>query len=188
MVALLKSGSIDWKDNASVALVSEAFRLGAVAGILKLSREEAKDVLALKGFVAKAKSTVGRRTQVQQAAYRAAISRWSYAAQAAGMPHQTTGATRPPKHTESDSPAPITLAAVIVPKASTFEDVKTFARNIAALIRRFENANAKVARTEYHIAFDTFISTVNAIGKAEASVASLKPAKETAPVAMVDAA
>ena len=100
----------------------------------------------------------------------------SYAANMAGMPAKDAGgnltgrkrAAR--KASKRAKVVPIALAAVVVPKATTFDDVKSFVRNIAALMRRFENANAKASFGEYRGVIDTFVSQVAALGKAEAKV------------------
>lgn len=180
IIALLKSGSVTWTDPASVEPVHYAFMQGSVAGILAISREAAIDVLARKGFVKGKAASIERRDEAQQNAYRAAITRWSYAAQAAGMPSRVTGAPRPGKNTKSAKAkaaakaaklaTPIALQAVVVPKAKTFDDVKMFARNVAALMRKFENANAAASFGEYRNLIDGFVDGVTALGKAEAEI------------------
>ncbi len=176
IVALLKSGSVDWTDPASIEPVSKAFREGCMAGLLGVTREAAQAILALKGYSAGAKDAGKRRSATSQAAYRATISRWSYAANMAGMPAKDAGGNltgrkrAERKASKRAKVVPIALAAVVVPKATTFDDVKSFVRNIAALMRRFENANAKASFGEYRGVIDTFVSQVAALGKAEEKV------------------
>lgn len=177
IIALLKSGAVDWNDPASVAPVYDAFRQGVIAGILGVPREEAIRILALKGYVNGAKDAGARRDKTQHDAYRAAITRWSYAARQAGMfardsGGNVTGATRAPRApaTPATTVGPTALGTVIVPKATSFDDVKQFARTMAALMFKFENANAKVSFGEYRPLFDNFRSAVTALGKAEAKL------------------
>lgn len=182
MVAFLKSGKIVWNDDASVEPVRVAFMQGGMAGALGVGRDEAKRILALKGWIKDGEDSDKRRTFGQQAAYRAQITRWSYYARAAGMPNKVTGDTRAPRApatpvivADKTSTAPVVLERVVVPQATTFKDVQTFARGMAALMRKFENKNAKASFGEYRNLFDSFVSAVGALAKAESAVSALKP-------------
>ena len=181
VVALLKSGKVIWSDKASVEPVHSAFMQGGMAGRLGLTREDACKTLALKGFIIDAKDPDKRRTFSQQAAYRATITAWSYCARAAGMPNKLTGAKRKPRTNaaasivvgDKTSTAPVVLERIIIPRVANFEGVKQFARNVAAMLRKFENQNAKASFGEYRALIDAFVSGVNALGKSEAMVAEI---------------
>jgi hypothetical protein len=187
VIALLKSGKVIWSDKASVEPIHTAFMQGGMAGRLDLTRENACKVLALKGFVIDAKDPDKRRTFSQQAAYRATITAWSYCARAAGMPNKLTGGKRKPRPSaatpsvvgDKTSTAPVVLERVIIPRVANFEDVKQFARHVAAMLSRFENQNAKASFGEYRALIDAFVSGVNALGKSEAKVAAIKPGAPT---------
>ena len=152
-----------------------------MAGRLGVSRAKANRILALKGWTKDGVNDDKRRTS-QQAAYRATITAWSYCARAAGMPNTVTGDKRKPRTpaapvivADKTSTAPVVLERVVVPQATTFRDVQTFARGMAALMRKFENKNAKASFGEYRGLFDGFVSAVNALAKAESAVSALKP-------------
>lgn len=189
MVAFLKSGKVIWTNKASVDPVRNAFMQGGMAGRLGVSREDAIRILALKGWTKDGVNDDKRRTFGQQAAYRATITAWSYCARAAGMPNTVTGGKRKPRTpaapvivADKTSTAPVVLERVIVPQATTFRDVQTFARGMAALMRKFENKNAKASFGEYRNLFDSFVSAVGALAKAESAVSALKPGPAAKPV------
>jgi hypothetical protein len=182
MIATLRSGKIMWGQKALLGPIAEAFRQGRMAGSLGVTRDEAKRILALKGWKKDATDNDKRRTFSQQQAYRAAISAWSYCAREAGMPHQATGAKRKPRPAQvpvivdgKGSTAPVVLERVIVPQAANIDDVKSFARNMAALMSRFENKNAKVIG-EYHALFADFRKAVKELAAKESAVNLLKTA------------
>lgn len=181
MIAFLKSGKVIWTNKESVTPVRIAFFEGYMAGRLGVTRVEAKRILALKGWTKDSDDSDKRRTMSQQATYRATITAWSYCARGAGMPNTTTGGKRKPRApaapvivADKTSTAPVVLERVIVPQATTFRDVQTFARGMAALMFKFEQKNAKASFGEYRGVFDNYRSQIAALGKAETAVSTLK--------------
>lgn len=182
MVAFLKSGKVVWTNKASVEPVRNAFMQGGMAGRLGVDRKSAVSILALKGWTKDGANDDKRRTLTQQAAYRATITAWSYCARAAGMPNAVTGGKRKPRApvapvivADAKSTAPVVLERIVVPQATTFRDVQTFARGMAALMFKFEQKNAKASFGEYRMIFDTYRSQISALAKAETKVNALKP-------------
>ena len=178
MIALLKSGKVIWGNAESVEPIAQAFREGGMSGRLGVKRDVAKGILALKRYLPDSKDPDQRRTLPQQMAYRATISAWSYCATQAGKPgtapKKRSAQTQPPVIVaDNKSTAPTVLERVIVPHATTFDDVRQFSRSMAALMRKFENKNAKTSFGEYRGVIDAFVNAVESLGKAEAVI---KPA------------
>lgn len=182
IVGFLRAGTVVWSNKASIEPVATAFREGRMAGMLGVPRDEAKRILGLKRWSKDASDNDKRRTFAQQQAYRATVSAWSHCAHLAGMPNKLTGATRKPRQTsapaivaDAKSTAPVVLERVIVPHATSFRDVQSFARNMAALMFKFEQKNAKVIG-EYGALFDDYRAAVAKLATKETAVSALKAA------------
>jgi hypothetical protein len=186
MIALLRSAKLVWGDTDLIGPIATAFKEGRLSGSLGVGREEAKRVLALKAWDKDKPETDKHRTHAQHQAYRAAISAWSYCAQQAGMPHVNGGKRKPKARNvppaiivaDNKSMAPVVLERVIVPLATTFKDVQTFAHNMSALMLKFEQKNAKVVG-EYGALFDDFRKAVKTLAGKEAAVSAIKPTGRT---------
>jgi hypothetical protein len=177
---LLKSAKIKWSDKEAVALIASEFRLGHIAGYLSLpSRDAAMEVMKLSGT---------ERSELQQRAYRAAVSSWSNVRLLAGAPNARNGSTRaaPAKraartttgandNTVTARPtaaetvtSPKALAPVVAkvfPRVAAPDDVATFATWLVDTITAFEKRNAHVKMGDYRSAFHDFIMSVKVIEK-----------------------
>lgn len=161
-VELLSGGRIDWTDPGLVLQVKTEFQLGRLAGYLRLStRTQAEAVFKL---------ARADRSEVQQLAYRAAISAWSELSRLAGAPNVRTGEKRAPRMARNPGFAkilvePQTKANIIhlVPQVKEIQEVDAFALRLIDIIRAFETRNAKVKFTAYRAVFDKFIEGIMAV-------------------------
>lgn len=154
VVETIKAGKLNWKDPHLVAQASMEFRLGRIAGMLRLDQRE--EALAI---VQAAKS---KRTAVEQKAFHAAAASWSNIALVAGMPNRYTGAPRKKRATASSKSngdlARVTVFSV--PQAKTIDEVKRFADHVAEMLVTFEKRNRGLKMNGYRKVFDSFIADV----------------------------
>jgi hypothetical protein len=164
-----------WTNKDHVDAIKVTYQLGFYAGLAgNCTRAQAEGVFKLKP--AKDGGDDKHRTLEQHRNVRCAISAWSHIALRAGMPNARTGKVRPAKQPVAAAPAtpaPSTIKSVIVPKAKTQDDVRSFALEVATLMRKFENANAKASFGDYRMVFDSFYDQVSKLANPVDVVGSL---------------
>lgn len=164
-----------WSNEDHVKAIKTTYQLGFYAGLAgNCTRAQAEAVFKFKPFKDGGKDDC--RTLDQHRNVRCAISAWSHIALRAGMPNARTGAKRKAK-TPVAAPvadaAPRTLKSVLVPKAKSQDDVRAFALEVATLMRKFENANAKASFGDYRMVFDSFYDQVGKLANPVDKIGSL---------------
>lgn len=173
-----------WSNVEHVAAIKLTYQLATYANATgeKVTRADAEKVFKLKPYV-DGKSGDDRRTLDQHRNIRCAISAWSHMAARAGMPNARTGAKRKaktPVAATTPDVAPTTIKAVLVPRAKSQDDVRTFALEVAQLMRKFENKNAKTSFGDYRIVFDTYYDQVSKLANPVDVVGSLTVVQKAA--------
>jgi len=174
LVDTLRKANIKWDNKDKVDEIGLAFKLGRIAGYLRLKdADEAERILNLRPWDAKTPDVDAKRTPEQHKAVRAAISAWSTTCLMAGMPNKRTGAARANKSDNSDKSAsnaqaaPRNAPAVVAPirPIRTYEDAYTFALQIRDAFVRFESlaATAKVQLGDLGTIFREYCDKVHTL-------------------------
>lgn len=164
---------VDWDNDERVKAISLEFRLGRLACYLKLKTRDA--ALAVNDLSQPAKDGTDddtRRTEVQQRAYRAAVSGWNHIAFLAGKPAKGGGARTKVRNgvkvtadgTKLAEPrlASGTTAALEAPKAKRPEATLKFASEVAKMVVAYQKANAAMVPASLAAIFEEFALKVRA--------------------------
>lgn len=172
-IALIASICGDWSAKATVKQVAVAYELGYFAGLAGCTRSEALAVFNKREY--KGQSTVDDKTRTPQEHkwVRASLSSWSHVSGLAGKP--SVAAKKRPSKTPStpktleeiaaEKKIPVTPQSVLIPRVKNESDAGAFLNQIATMLRKFENENAKGLPGEYRNICEAFIAGVRKLNK-----------------------
>jgi len=158
--------TLTWSDTVRCATILREYKLGKLAGILKIDRDHA---IKIEGKVNPEAKKGERRTAAEHHAYLAASASMNLVASAAGRPKQeakkrqprtpTPTANSAAEATEDMAKSDAKLLAR-VPKVQNVDEAAIFALDIVDLIQAFERKNAKAPIGVYRGILHDFVTHI----------------------------